>query len=251
VPYRVAVLGSAQSAAEMVQALQTDLPNAEVVWIMRAIGLRSYEANNKFTNELYYPSFVDRFFEARPEGREQILQEMHRTNYSGIAPALLESLYADEYHDRLTGRQRKRIITMTDVTAARTVADEINLELTDRRTGAVTDLRRDLVFLGTGFRREMPAMVRRLAGRLGIDRVSVNRHYRLDLGGPATAACYLQGVNEATHGIADSLLSVLAPRAEDITRDILADRAGQPRPAASALDHRFEREPSTAGRSPR
>jgi len=235
----------------MVQALQTDLPSAEVVWIMRAIGLRSYEANNKFTNELYYPSFVDTFFEARPEGRKQILQEMHRTNYSGIAPPLLESLYADEYHDRLTGRQRKRIITMTDVTGAGTVADEINLELTDRRTGAVTELRRDLVFLGTGFRREMPAMVRRLAARLSLDRVSVSRHYRLDLGGPATAACYLQGINEATHGIADSLLSVLAPRAEDITRDILAHRAGQPSPVAGPLDHRLEREPSTAGRSPR
>jgi len=224
-PYRVAVLGSAQSAAEMVHALQQDLPNSDIAWIMRSITLRAYEANNKFTNELYYPSFIDAFFEARPEGRAQIMAEMHRTNYSGIAPGLLEDLYTDFYLDRLHGRDRKRIIGMTDLTGARAVADEIALELTDRRTGAVSELRRDLVFLGTGFVREMPALVRGLAAGLGLDAVSVGRRYRLDPAGPATAACYLQGVNEATHGIADSLLSVLASRAGEITRDILAHRA--------------------------
>ncbi|HEU4946127.1 MAG TPA: SidA/IucD/PvdA family monooxygenase [Kribbella sp.] len=223
-PYRVAVVGSAQSAAEMVQSLQTDLPDCDIAWIMRSISLRSYEANNKFTNEFYYPSFIDAFFEARPEGREQILEEMHRTNYSGVAPGLLESLYNDHYLDRLTGRRGKQMIAMTDITGAREIDDEIALELTDRRTGEVSELRRDLVFLGTGFVREMPTLVRGLASRLGLDRVSVNRRYRMDLGGPATAACYLQGVNEATHGIADSLLSVLASRAEDVTRDILAHR---------------------------
>ena len=43
--------------------------------------------------------------------------------------------------------------------------------------------------------------------------------------GAAEAACYLQGMNEATHGIADSLLSVLAHRSQEITADLLAHRA--------------------------
>ncbi|MGE5827021.1 MAG: lysine N(6)-hydroxylase/L-ornithine N(5)-oxygenase family protein [Micromonosporaceae bacterium] len=224
-PYRIAVVGGAQSAAEMFQALQMDLPNADLTWIMRSVTLRAYEANNKFTNELYFPSYVDSFFDARPEGREQILDEMHRTNYAGVAPALMENLYAEMYLDRLHGRDRKRIVGMTDITGARAIDDEVALELTDRRTGTTTEHRRDLVFLGTGFVREMPLLIRRLASKLGLDRVGVNRRYRLNLAGPATGACYLQGVNEATHGIADSLLSVLANRAEDITRDILADRS--------------------------
>jgi L-ornithine N5-oxygenase len=38
------------------------------------------------------------------------------------------------------------------------------------------------------------------------------------------AGCYLQGVNEATHGIADSLLSLLAIRSEEIVSDLLAHR---------------------------
>jgi L-ornithine N5-oxygenase len=227
VPYRVAVVGGAQSGAEMFRALQQDLPNCDLAFIMRSIGLRADELT-KFTNELYYPSFVDDFFTARPDGRSQILQEMERTNYRSTAPDLLETLYADLYLDQLTGQDRKRMVTLTDVTAAREVSDELVLELTDRKTGTTSTLSRDLVFLGTGFIREMPALIRRLGDRLGLDRITVDRRYRLVTRDPSEPACYLQGVNEATHGIADSLLSLAAHRAADITTDILAHRLAGP-----------------------
>jgi L-ornithine N5-monooxygenase len=225
-PHRVAVVGAAQSAAEMFRALQIDLPTSDVSWVMRSIGLRAYDTN-KFTNELYYPSYIDKFFEARPEGKEQILREMHLTNYSGVESDLLQDLYTGLYLDRLSGVERQRLVTMTDITGARADGDEIVLELTDRRTDAVSELRRDLVFLGTGFVREMPTLVRNLGAALGLDRIDVTRQYRLKLDEPSDAACYLQGVNEATHGIADSLLSVLGNRAADVTQDILARRAGK------------------------
>jgi L-ornithine N5-monooxygenase len=222
-PYRAAVIGSAQSAAEMFRALQSDLPDADLTWVMRSIGLNAYE-KTKFTNELYFPSFVDDFFEARPEAREQILREMHRTNYSGIEMPLVESLYCEFYLDRLTNRNRKHIVTMADITAVAEGGDDVVLELTDRRTGAVTQLRQDLVFLGTGFVRRMPTLISDLGDSLGLDQIQVNRQYRLTLNEPSGAACYLQGVNEATHGIADSLLSVLATRASEILHDILLQR---------------------------
>jgi L-ornithine N5-monooxygenase len=239
-PYRVAVVGSAQSAAEMFRALRDDLPNSDLTWLMRSIGLNAYQTS-KFTNELYYPSFTGAFFEARPEGREQILREMHRTNYSGVAPGLLDSLYSDFYTDRLAGLNSKRMLTMVNVTDAWEEADEAVLELADLRTGAVSRLHRDLVFLGTGFDKRMPAMVRRLGAALGLPEITVSRSYRLLLGEPSAAACYLQGLNESTHGIADSLLSVLADRAADTVADLLAHRPagrrpnGQHQPGGAAL----------------
>lgn len=220
-PHRVAVIGGAQSAAEMLCAVRQDLPNCQATMVMRSVGLNCYESS-KFTNELYYPSYTDEFFRARPQAREQILREMHRTNYSGLNPALLDSLYRQLYLDRMAGQQRVRIVTMTDVTSARLDGDEVTLHLADRQTGTTSELRCDLVLLGTGFSREMPGLVRRLGAAVGLDTIAVDRRYRLITDGPATAACYLQGVNEATHGISDSLLSVLASRASDITADILA-----------------------------
>jgi L-ornithine N5-oxygenase len=81
------------------------------------------------------------------------------------------------------------------------------------------------VLLGTGYDSRMPAMIRDLGARIGLDDISVSRRYRVDLGHSADGAVYLQGVNEETHGIADSLISVLAHRAEDILTDLLARRA--------------------------
>lgn len=223
-PYRVAVIGAGQSAAELFGAVQSDLPECRPTMVMRSIGLNYYETS-KFNNELFFPSFVDEFYVSRPEARHKMLAQMRHTNYAGLAPGTMDGLYRQIYLDRLTGRSRLDMITMHDVTGARVEGEELVLELTDWRTGTVRELRVDLVLLGTGFSPEMPGTLRHLADSIGLTEVEVTRHYRLVVNEPSTAACYLQGVNEATHGIADSLLSVLAPRANDILQDILTHRA--------------------------
>jgi L-ornithine N5-oxygenase len=224
-PTRAAVIGGAQSAAEMFLAVQNDLPLSRPTMIMRSIGLNGYE-NSKFTNELFYPAFVEEFYGATPHARRQILAEMHRTNYAGLAPGTLETIYRQLYLDRLNGTGRIDMITLADVVGSRMDGQEVVLELHDRRTGTLRELRTDLVLLGTGFVREMPSMIRNLADSLELEHVDVTRNYRLVLPRSTTAACYLQGVNEATHGIADSLLSVLATRAHEIVLDLFAHRSG-------------------------
>ena len=54
------------------------------------------------------------------------------------------------------------------------------------------------------------------------------RRYRVDLGEGVRGGLYLQGINEQTHGIADSLLSVLASRSQDIVTDLLERRSVAP-----------------------
>jgi L-ornithine N5-oxygenase len=223
-PYRVALVGSSQSAAEMFRALRADLPNSEVAWVMRSVGLTA-DQSSKFTNELYYPSYVDEFYDYPADGRALVLEELYKTNYSCITPAMLQTLYTDFYLDRLGERNDRRMITSTQITAAREQDGEVILELTDRRTGAVTELRRDLVFLGTGFAWRTPRLVSELSAAAGLAEVEVTRRYRLVLAESSEAACYLQGVNETTHGIGDSLLSVLSRRAHDIVLDILEHRS--------------------------
>jgi L-ornithine N5-oxygenase len=222
-PHRVAVLGGGQSAAEMYAALQQDLPNAEIRWVMRSLGPRALQSS-QFSNEMYYPSFVDTVYGASPEGREEIRREMHRTNYSGVEPDLLRHLYAERYLNQLAHRDRTSLVTMAELVGAVETEDGVLLELVDRVTGEVSRLERDLVFLGTGFSRGMPWLVRQLMAELGMANPLVSRHYRLLLDGPAEAACYLQGMNEDSHGVGDSLFSVIADRTAATVRDILADR---------------------------
>lgn len=220
---RIVVLGGAQSAAEMLWTTYQEFPKAQCTMVMRSIGLNSYESS-KFTNELFYPSFVDKFHAALPDARDQLLREMHRSNYSGLAPGMLDLLYRQMYLDKLTGADRLRMLTMTEVADARMNGSEVVLTLTDRKTGDCEEARCDVVLLGTGFVQGMPRLVRDLAAAVDLDEVSVSRSYRLNLPPSVRAGCYLQGTNEATHGIADSLLSVLAIRSEEIVQDLLAHR---------------------------
>ncbi|MEF9904743.1 SidA/IucD/PvdA family monooxygenase [Streptomyces sp. P9-A2] len=220
---RIVVVGGAQSAAELLWAAHRRFPEAQCTMLMRSIGLNAYQSS-KFTNELFYPSFIDDFYATRSEIRHQVLREMHVTNYAGLAPAMLETLYREMYQERLQGTERLRMLTLTDVAGARMDGDEVVLTTVDRRTGDREELRCDLVLLGTGFVGDMPAMVRELAAATGAGQATVDRDYRMVLPESYTANCYLQGVNEATHGIADSLLSVLAMRSRDIVTDLLARR---------------------------
>ncbi|HEX8081934.1 MAG TPA: SidA/IucD/PvdA family monooxygenase [Jatrophihabitans sp.] len=247
-PYRLALIGSSQSAAEVFRALRSDLPDSDVAWLMRSIGPTA-DPSSKFTNELYYPSYVDEFFDTPADGRVLIRQELYKTNYSCMTPAMLQSLYTDFYRDRLDRRHDRRLITLTEVTAAREEDGEVVLELTDRRTGSITELRRDMVFLGTGFNWQPPKLIQGLADAIGLKKIDVTRGYRLVVDEPAEAACYLQGINEATHGIGDSLLSVLAHRAKDITFDVLAHRAaGRSDNGASPAGHSADILNQIAGR---
>ena len=228
-PLRVVVVGGAQSAAEMFMAVHKDLPRSRPTLLLRSIGLQNYQTS-KFVNELFYPSFVDKFYDSEPETREQILNEMRLTNYAGLAPPFLDELYSMLYQQRMLGSDRSAVRSMAQVTAARMEDGEVVLDVYDRRTRTVEEVRCDVVLLGTGYDQRMPAMVRDLAERAGCPDLTVNRRYRVDTGESSYGGLYLQGVNEATHGIADSLISVLAHRSQDIVTDLLERRAADAGP---------------------
>jgi L-ornithine N5-monooxygenase len=227
----IVVIGGAQSAAEAFRALHDQLPQARLYLVMRSIGLLSYE-NSKFVNELYYPEFVDTFHRCSAENRQHILTQMHRTNYAGVAPGLLEDLYRNEYLQRLSGQRRSHILAMTDVLEARMDGDRVRLTLQDRRDEATQVLYCDRVVLGTGYQPGLPALVQELLTALEVEQTSINRAYRLELPRHVQAKLYLQGVNESTHGISDSLLSVLAHRSLELTNDLICptDRIVDPSP---------------------
>jgi L-ornithine N5-oxygenase len=223
-PVRAVVVGGAQSAAEMFYALHENLPASRPTMVVRSIGLQNYQTS-KFVNELFFPSFVDEFYDSPPQVRSQILDEMRFTNYAGLAPPFLDELYTMLYQQKTLGPQRSAVRAMTEVVGARLDGDEVVLDLRDRTSGKVEPLRCDLVLLGTGYDPRMPALVRDLAAQVGLADLTVSRRYRVDLGDAAWGGLYLQGVNEETHGIADSLISVLAHRSHDILTDLLDRRA--------------------------
>ncbi len=139
-PVRAVVIGGAQSAAEMFYALHENLPQSHVTMLVRSIGLQTYQTS-KFVNELFFPSFVDEFYESPAEVRAQLLDEMRFTNYAGLAPPFLDELYTMLYRQKTLGPQRSEVRAMTEVVGARLEDGEVVLDLRDRMSGKTEPLR--------------------------------------------------------------------------------------------------------------
>src|ERR1700677_1081597 len=88
-PHRVVVVGAAESAAEMLWETYQRFPRAQCTMIIRSIGLDYYQTS-KFTNELYFPAYTDRFFAAPEQTRQQVLDAMRRADYAAGEPEMLE-----------------------------------------------------------------------------------------------------------------------------------------------------------------
>ncbi|WP_408005465.1 SidA/IucD/PvdA family monooxygenase [Pseudomonas huanghezhanensis] len=215
----IAVIGGGQSSVEIYQSCLEQFPQANVKMIMRSIGLVNYEGS-KFTNTLFSNDQVNTFFNIDARSRAQVLAEMHTTNYSGVAPVSLDTLYRFHYLQELNGSTRAAIYTQCNIQSAYDDGLRIILTWFNKVQSKTETEQFDLVFLGTGYKNTIPDIFNE--SMLMMDRTSFNvsRHYRAELPYVGGASLHLQGVNESTHGIADSLLSVLAQRSQEIVNDL-------------------------------
>lgn len=236
----VAVIGGAQSSAEVYSDCLQRFPKARVRMLMRSVGLTPY-GGSKFTNALYGEDYVDRFFSAPPARRRVLLESMHDSNYAGVTPTMLESLYRFHYLQRLDGTERARIHTQCRIGQVHEEGGRIHIGWDSGAGADRHDEAFDLVVLGTGYRNATPALLHDALRELPCRELAVDRNYRAVLASADGVSLHTLGINEATHGISDTLLSVVGARARRVLDDIAGDRRPGPPPAQT-----FTRAPSPA-----
>ena len=219
---RFVVVGAGQSAAEVVDYLHTHYPQAEVHSVFNRFGYSPAD-DSPYANRIFDPEVVGQLHGAPLAERERLLALHRSTNYSVVAPELIEALYATEYRERVSGRRRLFMRRASEVLSATETAEGIDVEIRDNLAGDTETLACDAVVLATGFE---PASLRPLFGDLapGSPILSVARDYRLPMPEDVTADIYLQGGTEKTHGLTASLLSNAAIRAGEILSSIVERR---------------------------
>jgi L-ornithine N5-oxygenase len=238
---RVAVIGGGQSAAEVFVDLTRRFAHVDATLIMRAPALRPAD-DSPFVNEIFNPSFTDVVYAQPHDIRRATLDAFKSTNYSVVDRPLIESIYELFYMQRVRADARHRLIAETSIDSARRVdssvsssanaesgGGEIELLLRGGRHAARSVERFDAVVLATGYRRDGHwALLEGLADALGVSpaQCDVTRDYRLQTGEHVQPRIYLQGCCEDTHGLSDTLLSVLAHRADEIAASLLQATAG-------------------------
>ena len=216
---RVAVLGGGQSGAEIFQDLvqrgsvDDDL---DVTLVIRGSALKPAD-DSPFVNEIFHADFTDSIYHRTPEARQRFFDEYRGTNYSVVDVDLLERLYELFYMQKVSAQPRHALLTQRHLTAAAEAEGQRGLALTfdDVAHNRRETREFDVVVAATGYRRDDH---RRLLGELGpyLGEFTVGRDYRLETRDDFLPGIWLQGGCEATHGLSDTLLSILATRSAEI-----------------------------------
>ncbi|KAI9003541.1 L-lysine 6-monooxygenase, partial [Gaertneriomyces semiglobifer] len=236
--YRLAVIGSGQSAAEVFYDLAQKYPNAQVNLIFRDSALRPSD-DSSFVNEIFDPDARDGFFRRTPEERQQTLARNKATNYSVVNISLIEELYNMMYKQKLPGNEGKpkhllrpgnKVLEMTATGDKVTIKFEKQYDVAccGELVEPVCNNRLmqyeesfDAVIVATGYQRQTHLdLLQNLDTCIAKDATTsqpiVDREYRIVTKPHVKAKIYLQGCCEQTHGLSDTLLSVLAVRGAEV-----------------------------------
>lgn len=217
-PMRIAVVGGGQSAAEAFIDLNDSYPSVQVDMILRAAVLKPAD-DSPFVNEIFTPDYTDLVFNEPEAEREKLIQEYHNTNYSVVDLDLIERIYGIFYRQKVAKQARHGFLCRRTVESARASDAGIELALRDSATGSVESKRYDAVILATGYERnshrELLAPLQQYLGDFRVE-----RDYRVRADARLRAGIYLQGFSQSSHGLSDTLLSVLPMRAQEISQSL-------------------------------
>ena len=217
------------------------MPGAKVVSISRRFGFKLKDVS-PFTERIYFPEFVDYFYEASEEEQASITREQWRSNYGAADHDVISALHLKLYEQLVAGREELRVLFNIRINSLTpTSGGGYHLNLEDRFNGGDHSQRVDAVILATGFRNYgggveqepchplLGSLARFLRFR-GDGGVAVNRDFSL-VARPECAPLppvFLNGVCESTHGFGDagsfSLLSIRS----SLIADAIADACRQP-----------------------
>jgi L-ornithine N5-oxygenase len=217
---RIAVIGRGQSAAEIALDLHSRFSHARIDLITRGFALRPAD-DTPFVNEIFNPAYTDFIYNQPEHVRDAILGEFRNTNYAVVDADLIRTLYGILYQQKVAQTERLSIMSMREVENVDCTPAAITLAVRDRAAGTSRTTPYSAVVLATGYERDNGGrLLEGLADHLpGLD---VGRNYCLKTKADFAPRIYMQGYSEATHGLSDTLLSVLAIRADEIASALLA-----------------------------
>lgn len=221
---RIAVVGAGQSAAEAFIDLNDSYPSVQVDMVLRAAVLKPAD-DSPFVNEIFGPDYTDLVFNQPETERERLIREYHNTNYSVVDLDLIERIYGILYRQKVSGIDRHGFLCRRMIESASDVDGRVQLQLRDLATGSTETRRYDAVILATGYERRSH---RELLAPLKdyLEDFRVDRNYQLLARPELQTPVFIQGFSQHSHGLSDTLLSVLPARSGEIAAALEQRLAG-------------------------
>jgi L-ornithine N5-oxygenase len=234
---RLVVVGSGQSGAELFLNLLRRYPNADVTAAVRRFGYKPVDESD-FTNQVFFPSMTDFFYDLPDDKRKDVVDSFRDVNYAVVDLPLIQKIYRHLYDERVAGKRRGRLLPYVQLEAIETEGETVKARFRHLIEERPVEIECDGMVVATGFRwdKQHP-LLDGLADRFesDADGYRVRRDYRLEGRPGFDAGVYLQGYCEATHGISETVLSLLPMRAQDIV-DSLVEACSAPAPAVPEVE---------------
>ena len=223
-PYRFVVIGGGQSAGEIFEYLIDHYKQADVTATVRGFGYKPVD-DSDFTNRIFFPEWVDYYHELPREKREYLFNDLKNVNYAAIDNPLIHRIYTKLYRQKAAGNERARLRPFMELKAMNEKENSVELEFfeTMEEKKIVLDVDGAVICTGWSWPKEHPLLagVDFLLARDDRGGYDIDRDYKVTCrnGGPGV---YLQGYCEETHGISETVLSLLPVRAARIRDSVYA-----------------------------
>ncbi|KAK9481224.1 L-lysine 6-monooxygenase (NADPH-requiring)-domain-containing protein [Lipomyces japonicus] len=223
---RIAVIGGGQSAAEITGYLHSNYANATIDMIFSSYALKPSD-DSPFVNELFNPQAVDEIFAKSQVERNQFIKNHATTNYGVVRIELLEDLFRRMYEEKLPGRNiRLWMRNNRTVSQFEDKGDVILLTLQNNSVASPSNglekLEYDFVVAATGYDNSInrDQLLTNLSKFMPTGSPEVERNYQVKTDDRLACKLFTQGSNQSTHGLSDTLLSILAIRGQEIAGSI-------------------------------
>jgi lysine/ornithine N-monooxygenase len=217
-----AVVGDGQSAGEITAYLLRHYANARVHLHIPSFAPRQADSS-PFVNEAFFSCEVDSTFFEEQAHRGTINGELRNTNYGVMDSDLINQIYRATYLDEVRGERRLFVHRFSTFLSADDRHDRLEIVL-QKAQGEVTREYCDALVLATGYEHRIdPAVFEDLLPLLktgSSGELVLSRNYRVQTTPAMNCGLYLQGAAEASHGIGNTLLSLLPFRTKEILDDI-------------------------------
>jgi len=222
----LAIVGSSQTAAEIVLQVTKMYPDINVDVIMRRFGF-PLKDTTPFVSEIYFPEFTDLYFNADDDLKRRIDRDVYGTNYGTADEDVITEIYQQIYYDTLANRNKLTLHRLSTIENVREVDKKIELKVSNAMEGESFTKSYDGVILATGFQNygprpgnmKIPRVLEGVKDLLTLkdDAIQVCRRYNLELADEAPGEILMNGLCEETHGMGDAgSISLMAIRAKDI-----------------------------------
>jgi L-ornithine N5-monooxygenase len=216
---RAAVIGGGQSATEVTVDLHNRFPELGIDLVFRGHALKPSDSS-PFVNEIFNPTYTDFIFSQPDERRDMIVRNFRNTNYAVVDPDLLDQLYRILYQHKVDGLARIALRPRSALTDVVKRPNGIEIGIKDDFAGLHQRHLYDVVILATGYERSSRHPFLQ-ALEPYIQNFAIDREYRLATVPAFKPQIHLHGYSETSHGLSDTLLSVVALRSQEIADSLL------------------------------